>query len=249
MRVVRYGLCAWIAIVGALCAAIPTLRDYVNDEANLLRPDERAALTAKLRDFENATSNQIFILTTPSLDGMDIETYSIEVAEAWKAGQKGTDNGIIIVVAPTERKMRIEVGYGLEGAVPDGLAGEIIRDHLVPAFRENAYARGFNDAVDALIAATKGEYTAPMPRNRLVQQVPRRVAPFIVLMVLIALVAASSQKSRRTTFGGRGRNLWGGPPFFGGGGGFGGFGGGSGGGGFSGGGGGGFGGGGASGSW
>lgn len=244
MRFLRFGGIGGVVFAGVVWAAIPALRDYVNDDAHLLRPEERTALSAKLRDFENATSHQLFILTTSSLEGMDIETYSIAVAEAWKPGQKGKDNGILIVVAPNERKARIEVGYGLEGAVPDGLAGEIIRERMAPAFREGDYARGLNDAVDALIAATKGESIVTPSRRSVTPREPSRLTPLAVLTLFVGLVILTSPRRRRIVFGGRGRGFWGGPPYFGGfgGGGFGG-------GGFSGGGGGSFGGGGASGRW
>lgn len=270
MRLLRFGGIGWFVFAGVVWAAIPALRDYMNDEAHLLRPEERAALSAKLRDFENATSHQIFILTTPSLEGMDIETYSLAVAEAWKPGQKGKDNGILIVVAPNERKVRIEVGYGLESAVPDGLAGDIIRERIVPAFRESDYSRGLNDAVDALMAATKGEYIVSPSRRQILPRDLRwwvkRALSLVFALGLFTLIGVGilmAAGRQRIVYEGRG--LWEGPPYvgrfggrgfsrgrrrgsFGGGwliGGGGGFGGGW----FSGGGGGSFGGGGASGSW
>jgi uncharacterized protein len=238
-----------------LRAAVPQLAGYVNDYADILSNAEEQGLSETVRQFEEQTSNQIFILTTPSLEGRDIEGFSIEVAEVWKPGQKGKDNGILIVVAPNERQYRIEVGYGLEGVVPDGLAGEIGRRHFVPAFRRGDSGGGLRDAVEALMQATRGEYrpepTPPQTRRTPSPRLQKRVTNFAALAVVVCLMLITTAARRRQhgqVIGGKGK---GGGFFIGDfrGGGFfgGGFGGG--GGGFGGGGGGGFGGGGASGGW
>lgn len=241
-------LAAWIAAQ----AAVPPLRGYVNDYAEILSPQEEQLLTQKLAAFERETTNQLVILTVPSLEGKDIESYSIEVAEAWKIGQKGKDNGVIIVVAPKERRYRIEIGYGLEPVLPDGLVGEIGRRALVPAFRQGRYGEGLSAAVDLLIAASRGEFQAEGRESTGTRPVRRRVSqPLVQLLVLsllfwgiVCLVSGGSRR-RRTVIGrGRSGTPWFGGPWFGGGFGGGGFSGG----GFSGGGGG-FGGGGASGRW
>ncbi len=104
-------------------AALPALTGRVVDRAGILSPEEEASLTAKLEQIENQTSVQFVVATIPSLEDEPIEDFSIRLAEAWKIGQAGLDNGAIIVVVPSERRIRIEVGYGLEPVIPDGLAG------------------------------------------------------------------------------------------------------------------------------
>jgi uncharacterized protein len=139
-------------------AHFPALTGRVVDEAGLLTPDQRQALEKKLEDIERRTSVQIVIATIPSLEGEPIEDYSIRLAQQWRIGQKGLDNGVIILVAKAEHKIRIEVGYGLEPVIPDGLAGRIIREQITPYFRANDYYGGLNAAVDGLVLAAKKEY-------------------------------------------------------------------------------------------
>src|SRR6266446_3914181 len=116
-------------------AASPQPAGYVTDLAGILSSQQAASLDQALSDYEQRTSNQIVVLTVKSLEGQDIESYSIAVAEAWKAGQKHKDNGVILVIAPDERKVRIEVGYGLEGVLTDAKSSQIIRNILAPHFR------------------------------------------------------------------------------------------------------------------
>jgi uncharacterized protein len=146
----------WLFI--ALAISIPPLTGRIVDNADMLSPDQEASLTRKLADIEQKTSVQIVILTIPSLEGEPIEDYSIRVGDQWKIGQKKIDNGAIIVVSKAERKVRIEIGYGLEPVITDGMAGTIIRDRLAPRFRENDFYGGLNAAVDGLVLAAKKEY-------------------------------------------------------------------------------------------
>lgn len=149
------------SVVRAVYAAeVPPLKGYVNDYANMISPAVRAKLTNELKDLERTDSTQIVILTIPSLEGLTIEDYSIRVAEAWKIGQKGRDNGIIFMVANQERKIRIEVGRGLEGKLTDLTAGRIIDFVVKPRFKRGDFAGGFVAGVAALIDATKGEFKA-----------------------------------------------------------------------------------------
>src|SRR5207247_2763041 len=105
---------------------------------------------------EDATTNQVVVLTVPTVGQMSIEEYAAKVFETWKLGQKGRDNGVLVVVAPQDRKMRIEVGYGLEGTLPDGAAGEIIRTWMTPAFKAGNYDKGIEDGVAAIVARLEG---------------------------------------------------------------------------------------------
>ena len=229
---------------------VPPLRGRVNDYAGVMGQDQVRTLESQLAQFEQETGHQIAILTVPTLDGEDIEGFSIRVAENWKIGKKGFDNGVILLVAVKDRKLRLEVGYGLEGVLPDAIAKRITSDYIVPRFRALDYAGGIIAGIDAVQKVIKQE---PLPESaRKHNQSPQAdfntLSMIVITLVIFALMAFSSAGRRRNQmWSGRGRRY---PPIFWGGGGFGGggFGGGGSGGGFSGGGGG-FGGGGASDSW
>ena len=247
----RAGLLSFLLLLIASPLAraleVPPLRGRVNDYAGVMSQDQVRTLESQLAQFEQETGHQIAVLTIPTLDGEDIEGFSIRVAENWKIGKKGFDNGVNLLVAVKDRKLRLEVGYGLEGVLPDAIADRIIRDYIVPRFRAQDYAGGVIAGIDAVQKVIKQE---PLPESaRKPNQAPRSgfnsLAMFAIAFVIFALMAFSSgRRSRNQMWSGRGRRY---PPIFWGGGG-GGFGGGGSGGGFSGGGGG-FGGGGASGSW
>lgn len=138
--------------------ALPALTGRVVDTAGILSAGEEAGLTARLEQIERETSVQIVIATVTTLDDVPIEDYSIRLAEAWQIGQADKDNGIVVLVVPNDRKMHIEVGYGLEAVIPDSLAGRIIRERMTPAFRQNDYHGGLLAAVDGLELAARREY-------------------------------------------------------------------------------------------
>lgn len=219
-------------------------RDYVHDDAGLLTSSESSALVNKLRTFENETSHQLFIATFPSLDGESLEDFSIRLAEKWKVGQKGKDNGVILLVIPNDRLLRIEVGYGLESVIPDAYASRIIEDALKPSFRAGKFYEGIDRAADLLIKAARGSYDENL-KTRPDSGFPL-TAIFILLFLFFSFLNWVRRLSGGATYHRRGWTRGGG--FFGGLGG-GGFGGGGFGGGFGGGGGGSFGGGGSSGRW
>ncbi len=213
---------------------VPALSGRVNDYGAMISAPVKAELETRLQQFEAAESTQIVILTVPSLQGEPIENFSIRVAEAWKIGHKGSDNGALLIVSRDDHKVRIEVGYGLEGRLTDLLSGRIISDEIVPAFKANRFDEGFTKGVSSIIAAVHGEYKAK-PQQK------ENKPSFPLLFSILFFIYLISQIFRGHRGGGSMMNNGGG--FFGGGGGFDG-----GGGGFSGGGGG-FGGGGASGDW
>ena len=145
-----------LALALAFAANIPFLTGRVVDDANILGDEAQARLTATLKTHEDATTNQIVVLTVTTIGGQSIEEYAVKVFEGWKLGNKDKDNGILVVVVPEDRKMRIEVGYGLEGVLPDGAAGEIIRTWMTPAFKAGNYEKGIEDGVAAIIARLEG---------------------------------------------------------------------------------------------
>jgi uncharacterized protein len=146
-------------------ANIPFLTGRVTDNAEILTTDTRRTLTESLKAHEQKTGNQIVVLTVPTLEGESIEEYAVAVFKEWKLGQKGKDNGILVIVAPKDRRMRIEVGYGLEGTLPDGLAGSIIRNVMTPRFKTGDYNGGINDGVKAIIDVLEGGKVPDAPSD------------------------------------------------------------------------------------
>jgi uncharacterized protein len=241
----KYGFFFLLIIVNFLCIAQPAIPELwgtrIHDEADIMSEIFSNHLEQQLKIHEDSTSNQIAVLTIKTLDDYPIEEYALQVAEKWKLGKAGNDNGVLLLVATDDRKIRIEVGYGLEGVLTDALSNQIIRNEMAPYFRQNDYEGGIQAGINAILKAIAGEYKAdPSPAAR--RRQGGSMLPFIIILIIIILIS----KMRR---GGRGGGFYGGGWssgsgwFGGGGGGFGG-----GGGGFSGGGGG-FGGGGSSGSW
>jgi len=167
----RLFLAILVVLLPAFASAldVPPLRGYVNDYAGILSAGTVRQLEETLAGFERSDSTQVVVLTVPSLEGDDLETFSIRVAEAWRIGQKGKDNGAILLVAKAERKVRIEVGRGLEGTLTDLVSGRIIRGEITPRFRQGDFDGGVVagvTAIMAVVAATprdlrQGKQSAP----------------------------------------------------------------------------------------
>ena len=267
-RAVRAGLAIALGFVAAAILADrydeqipPKPERYVTDRADVLGPGGAEALNAKLEQFERDTSNQILVWVDEKLpEGFTLEDFTVRAGQKWGAGQKQEDNGAILFVFTGDRKVRIEVGYGLEGVIPDVTAKRIIEEEIVPRFRAGDYAGGIDAGADAMMAAAKGEYkgsgrTVDEGRRGKPAQFSTCLLMALFLGIFFVLPMILRRKKGFRSHGSRGwwTGGWGGGGFGGGGwsgGGFGGGGGwsGGGGGGFSGGGGS-FGGGGASGSW
>ncbi|MEZ4483818.1 MAG: TPM domain-containing protein [Syntrophotaleaceae bacterium] len=211
------------------------MQGYVTDRAGLISAATEQKLERALASFEDSDSTQIAVLTIPSLEGEALEEYSLKVAEGWGIGQKEHDNGALLLVAKNERKIRIDVGYGLEGKLTDLLTGRIIDNEISPRFKQGDFDGGIVAGVTAMVQAVRGEYKGTGSSSS-----ERRRNPFGLLFFLLFL-GPGLLRLFCPARGGRGGGIWYGGGGFGGGG-FGG------GGGFSGGGGG-FGGGGSSGSW
>ncbi len=137
---------------------VPYLSARVNDYANILSADTERYLEQQLKVHEDSTSNQIAILTIPSLEGEHLESYSMQVVETWKLGQEGKDNGVLLLVAINDRKIRIEVGYGLEWNLTDAKANRIIRNTIAPYFRQGNYNAGITNGALAMIETIEGSY-------------------------------------------------------------------------------------------
>lgn len=234
----------------------PSPPKLVNDYANILTPDQKAALENKLVEFDKTTSTQITVVIVSSLDGKDIADAATELGRKWGVGQQKNNNGVVLMVSSGDRKLNISPGYGLEKSLPDITCQQIIDQVIKPNFRGQDYYRGLDEGTDAIIQATRGEFTAPEGYYKGKGISPGKV--FLAIIIVIILLSIISRGGGGGSFmSRRGYRGFNGPTIFpfpgggwsGGGGGGGGWSGGGGGGGFGGFGGGGFGGGGASGDW
>ena len=181
-------------------APIPPLTGRVVDLTGTLSAPESQALTAKLAAWEQKTGNQLAVLVVPSTQPEPIETYSIRVAEAWKIGRKGQDNGAILLVAKNDRKLRIEVGYGFEGSLTDATSRRIIAETIAPQFRENRFAQGIDAGVDQIMSVVdKGEPLAARPPAK--QSSPTGGFSFEMLLVVVFLVVPIMGGILRRIFG------------------------------------------------
>lgn len=211
--------------------SFPALSGRVVDRANLLGGQAEQRINTQLEAHENATGNQVVVVTLPDLQGYDIESFGYQLGRHWQIGQKGKDNGVLLIVAKAERKMRIEVGYGLEGTLTDAISANIIQTILRPAFKRGQFEQGIEAGTTAIIEALGGQYSMRKTTSR------KSFPTWLFLVFIIVIVFRNLFRGG----GGFGRSYGSGRYYggtFGGGGG----------GGFSGGGGG-FGGGGASGGW
>lgn len=143
--------------------AIPPLTGRIVDQVGLLSPSDKAQVESVLRSLEMEKGSQVVVLTLPSTSPETIEQYSIRVAEAWKLGRKGIDDGALLIVAHGDRTVRIEVGYGLEGALPDALANRIIEEQIIPHFQNAEFSAGIRDGVESINKVIRKE---PLPESR-----------------------------------------------------------------------------------
>ena len=150
-------LLAW-SPTSARALEVPPYQGYVTDLAGMISQAQRQRLEQTLLVFEQSDSTQIAVLTIPSLEGDALEDFSIRTVEAWKIGQKGKDNGVLLLVSKAERKVRIEVGRGLEGVLTDLLAGRIVDQVITPRFKAGQIDDGFEAGISAIISATRGEF-------------------------------------------------------------------------------------------
>ncbi len=165
MKRISYIICLLLPLLwaGVACAGtqFPALTGRVVDDAHLLSPNTMAQLTQELADYERKTTNQVVVVTLPSLQGQSIEDFGYQLGRHWGIGQKGKDNGVLLVVAPHERKVRIEVGYGLEGTLTDGASSQIVHDAILPDFKAGHIERGIVDGTESILAVLNG---MPIPQ-------------------------------------------------------------------------------------
>lgn len=245
--------CSNLLLLAQKIPPVPNPPKLVNDYAGVLSKEQVDILEQKLVALDDSTSNQIAVVLIKSLEDYPIEEYALKLFRTWGIGNKKTNNGVLLIAAIDDKKIRIEVGYGLEGAIPDITAATIIRNEIGPFFREGNFYRGIDRATDALSKAAAGEYKVKRTKKGEGEVTGKDILIFIVILFVVLMIVGNSGRGGGGTLSKRGYQQWNTPGGFffpmGGGGFGGGRGGGFGGGGFGGFGGGFSGGGGASGSW
>ena len=205
-RVRFFGVLLYMAVLLPWVAAaleVPALRGRVNDYAGMLSPEAESRLETLLKELEAKDSTQVAVLTVPSLDGDSLEDFSMRVAERWKIGRKGFDNGVILIVARDDRKVRIEVGYGLEGRLTDLTAGRIIRDRIVPEFRAGRVDQGVLNGVLALTEVVRGEFKAPaQPSIGPAASGAEDLMPFLLVFFFVVFMLGRVSRPLGTAAGG-----------------------------------------------
>ena len=229
-RVKRHRFWRWWSLLAAAFASAvialaadplpPKPAQFVSDRAGILSPQTIAALNSRLEAFERDTSNQVIVATFPNVpDGYVLEDFSQRTAEAWGIGQKKDDNGVALFVFPKDRKTRIEVGYGLEGALPDIVAKRIIENEMLPAFRAGDFDSGVSRGVNAILQATRGEYTGTGRTNADREEGDQGswiIFLFFLLIIMIIITANRNALRRGTYYGPSGRRTVWSPPIGGG---------------------------------
>jgi uncharacterized protein len=174
--------------------AVPALTAPVTDLTGTLTPDQVAALDAKLRAFAQARGSQVAVLVVPTTRPEEIEQYSMRVVEQWQIGRRKVDDGVLVLVARDDRRVRIEVGYGLEGALPDATANRIITQDIVPSFKRGDYYGGINTGVDRIMRVIEGE---PLPQPELSPPAAGVPGLYSVLPILLVFVLVGGSILRR----------------------------------------------------
>jgi len=169
----------------ALAQSFPPLTGRVVDAANLLKPEERAAIEAKLKAHEDKTSDQLVVATVPTLGDLTVEDYANRLFRHWQLGQKKTNNGALLLVAPKERKVRIEVGYGLEGALTDALTKIIITTAIAPQFQKGNFAGGIEAGVDAMLSILTGDAEEWQRRAEVREDDESLVSTIVALLIFL----------------------------------------------------------------
>ena len=205
-------LLALLLLFPALALDFPVLTGRVVDDAGILDAGTRAALTQKLAEFEAKTSDQLVVVTLKSLQGTSVEDFGVELGRHWQIGQKGKNNGVLLIVAPNERKVRIEVGYGLEGALTDAVSRLIIENGITPRFRAGDFAGGITRGVDDIISVLTGDAAEwqqraakrPEPTTRWDSILVMLLVFFVFGFVFLTLVGTIPRNRGR----GRSRDGW-----------------------------------------
>jgi uncharacterized protein len=179
-----------LTLVGALALTFPPLTGRIVDQANIISADARSVLEPKLADLEAKSGIQLVVATINSLEGQEIEPYANELFRTWKLGEKTKNNGVLLLVAPKERRVRIEVGYGLEGTLTDALAKVIVANAITPRFKTGDFSDGISRGVDDIITVltTDASEWEKRPQLRLDHQPANEPLNWIILLIVIVVV-------------------------------------------------------------
>src|SRR5688572_28314545 len=220
MRAATYLFVTLLWATSAVAQTLPKPSGRVTDLANVIDAGTEGEIVSRLEQLERQTSSEIAIVTVPSLDGVPVDDYAVRLFKEWGIGQAKQDNGVLVLVAPNEREMRIEVGYGLEGILPDGLAGQIIRDSFVPRFRENDYNGGIRDGVARVVEVVEKQQVlsadelAKFNESGTADEPWWILIPFMGLFVAIGSLMAGVGVRTKTGFPLLFGSLFGGMPLF-----------------------------------
>lgn len=202
---VLWTVALWTVVPGVGAALeVPYLGARVNDEASLLSGAAKQQIEAELANLERETGAQVAVLTIPTLDGEVLEDYSLRVVETWKLGRAGKDDGVLVLVVRDDRKMRIEVGYGLEAVIPDVLARRVLDERMRPRFRDGDFDGGVRDATSTLAALVRGEENALPPPSE-VSGTSRDDFVFFLFFVLIMILLSIANWRSKSRGGG---SIW-----------------------------------------
>jgi uncharacterized protein len=215
IRRILIALCALLLFAPTAAQADPTfppLTGRVVDDAHILQPDQIAALDTKLAGFEQSTKQQLVVATIPDLQGYEVSDYAYQLGRAWGIGEKGVNNGVVLLVAPNERKMWIATGYGLEGVLTDAISARIYRNTMVPRFKAGDMPGGINAGVDEIIRIIQ---LPPEEQQKLAAEAVRKpkvnagdlfkaiiIVIFVVFFIIVSGVRAATRGGRRYRSGG-----------------------------------------------
>jgi uncharacterized protein len=194
---VTLAISLWAGVLAAQ-PNFPELTGRVVDNAGLLTSSERQSLTEKLARYEQATTNQVVVVTVNTLDGYEIADYGYQLGRHWKIGQADKNNGVILLVAPSQRKVRIEVGYGLEGDLPDALAKQIIDYEIIPQFKQKQFGKGIIAGTEAILGALKGTVTTATVKK--IQKAKPNYSHYFILIVVALVIGGILDLFMRRSF-------------------------------------------------
>jgi uncharacterized protein len=186
-------LCFLFAAAALASPALPPLSGRVVDQAQILSPQVERRLDELLAAHERETSNQLVVATVRTLGDYEIADYAVELGRAWRLGQAGRDNGVILLFAPNERQVRIEVGYGLEGALPDATAFSIVQNEILPRFRQGDFDAGVLAGTAAILGAIEGTYRAK-PAPRIDEDEIGSIVPILMVLAFIATMLLNRRR-------------------------------------------------------
>jgi len=191
MRLLRASVAGLLALSLASLAAFaldfPPLTGRVVDQANVLSPLVRSDVAAQSKELEDKSGIQLVVATVPSLQGSDIETYANQLFRAWQLGQAQKNNGVLLLVAPNERKLRIEVGYGLEGTLTDALASTIVSGAIVPHLKRGDFSGGVEAGIHGIMAVLRTDSSQWQPQALVARSKPRWFGEYVIMFVLFSV--------------------------------------------------------------